>query len=151
MATDGAEPVYRMVNPEPDGFETAAVALLDGEEWQEPRLPPGTIDLDGPDVRAIARYDDTVGAVDVLWDSTSGAPLAGSAGRRFIGPLEDAPRPVFAHSGARSGAGRKLLQGEPMVRRTVTLPAAVVTELERAGEGNLSAGIRHLVARQQAS
>lgn len=49
--------------------------------------------------------------------------------------------------GARVGSGRKpLADGEPTVRKTVTLPASQAAELETLGDGNLSAGIRKLMA-----
>jgi hypothetical protein len=43
------------------------------------------------------------------------------------------------------GAGRPPEFREPLVRKTVTLPASYVVQLEVLGQGNLSDGIRHLL------
>ena len=47
--------------------------------------------------------------------------------------------------GRRPGAGRPRTYSEPLVRRTVTLPASYVAQLEAQGGGNPSEGIRVLV------
>jgi len=47
--------------------------------------------------------------------------------------------------GRRPGAGRPLSYGEPLLRKTVSLPQSYVEQLERYGNGNLSDGIRQLV------
>jgi hypothetical protein len=52
------------------------------------------------------------------------------------------PRP---RGGRRAGAGRPPAYTEPLVRKTVTLPGAYVTQLTAFGAGNLSEGIRYLV------
>ena len=44
--------------------------------------------------------------------------------------------------GPRPGAGRPPAYAEPLLRKTVTLPASYVRQLQRAGAGNLSDGIR---------
>jgi hypothetical protein len=46
--------------------------------------------------------------------------------------------------GRREGAGRKPL-GPPLRQVTVSLPVELVERLRRAGEGNVSAGIRRLL------
>ncbi len=51
----------------------------------------------------------------------------------------------MARGGRREGAGRPSLYTEPLIRRTVTLPASYIVQLERLGNGNLSEGIRYLV------
>ncbi len=50
-----------------------------------------------------------------------------------------------AWGGPRPGAGRPPIGDAPEVRVSVSLPAAMVSELERLGGGNVSAGIRRLV------
>jgi hypothetical protein len=47
--------------------------------------------------------------------------------------------------GRREGAGRPHLYTEPLLRRTVTLPASYIRQLERVGNGNLSEGIRFML------
>lgn len=47
--------------------------------------------------------------------------------------------------GQRKGAGRPRQFSAKQIRRTVTLPAEYVAELERLGDGNLSRGIRRLI------
>ena len=47
--------------------------------------------------------------------------------------------------GRRGGAGRPQLYTEPLLRRTVTLPASYIRQLERLGNGNLSEGIRFML------
>jgi hypothetical protein len=133
------------------GFESDVVAVLDGagEAWPVPRLSREAAGLGQPTTPEVAVYDDTVGRVEVHRHH-SGEPIAGEAGRRYIGYLDT---PSSGWGGARPGAGRKPLQGDggPQVRRTVTLPAATVEALTALGEGNLSAGIRALWASHQRS
>jgi hypothetical protein len=50
-----------------------------------------------------------------------------------------------ARGGRRPGAGRPPSYREPLVRKTVTLPASYVEQLTTFGAGNLSDGIRLLV------
>jgi hypothetical protein len=52
------------------------------------------------------------------------------------------------HGGQRQGAGRPK-QFEALQRKTVSLPAALIAELEQLGEGNLSAGIRRMYEKLQ--
>jgi hypothetical protein len=47
--------------------------------------------------------------------------------------------------GRRPGAGRPPAYREPLLRKTVTLPASYVEQLTTLGYGNLSDGIRVLV------
>lgn len=47
--------------------------------------------------------------------------------------------------GRRPGAGRPSSYGEPLLRKTVSLPRSYVEHPERYGGGNLSDGIRQLV------
>lgn len=47
--------------------------------------------------------------------------------------------------GRRRGAGRPPEYREPLLRKTVTLPASYVEQLAAFGRGNLSDGIRLLV------
>ena len=47
--------------------------------------------------------------------------------------------------GRRPGAGRPPTYREPLLRKTVTLPASYVEQLTHLGHGNLSDGIRVLV------
>ncbi len=47
--------------------------------------------------------------------------------------------------GRRTGAGRPPAYREPLLRKTVTLPASYVEQLLAFGAGNLSDGIRLLV------
>jgi hypothetical protein len=135
---------------EPAGFESDAVAVLDGaaEAWPVPRLSREAAGLGQPTTPEIAVYDDEVGRVEVR-RHPSGEPIAREAGRRYIGYLDT---PSTGWGGARPGAGRKALQGDggPLVRRTVTLPAATVEGLTALGGGNLSAGIRALWASHHA-
>lgn len=49
------------------------------------------------------------------------------------------------HGGRRPGAGRPPTYTEPMVRKTVLLPASYLPLLEREGNGNLSEGLRFLI------
>lgn len=46
--------------------------------------------------------------------------------------------------GRRPGAGRPPAYREPLLRKTVTLPASYVEQLTKMGYGNLSDGIRIL-------
>lgn len=48
--------------------------------------------------------------------------------------------------GKREGAGRKPVAPDGTVRTTVTLPPSVVDVLRDAGGGNVSEGVRALVA-----
>lgn len=48
--------------------------------------------------------------------------------------------PTPSHGGRRPGAGRPRAYTEPMVRKTILLPASYRPLLEHAGEGNLSEG-----------
>lgn len=50
------------------------------------------------------------------------------------------------HGGRRPGAGRPRSFDEPMLRRTINLPQSYIEALEWEGNGNLSEGIRFLVA-----
>ena len=52
---------------------------------------------------------------------------------------------VMPRGGRREGAGRPVLYTEPLIRRTVTLPASYIVQLERLGNGNLSEGIRFML------
>jgi hypothetical protein len=47
--------------------------------------------------------------------------------------------------GRRRGAGRPPTYGEPLLRKTVSLPASYVEHLTALGHGNLSDGIRFLL------
>jgi len=47
-----------------------------------------------------------------------------------------------ARGGRRPGAGRPPAYREPLLRKTVTLPASYVEQLVDLGRGNLSNGIR---------
>ncbi len=49
------------------------------------------------------------------------------------------------HGGRRPGAGRPRAYTEPMVRKTIVLPASYLPLLEQEGEGNLSEGIRLVI------
>jgi hypothetical protein len=49
-----------------------------------------------------------------------------------------------ARGGRRPGAGRPPAYREPLLRKTVTLPASYVEQLVDFGRGNLSDGIRLL-------
>jgi len=49
---------------------------------------------------------------------------------------------VSGHGGNRGGSGRKPLFAEPLVKKTVTLPAIDVSLWESLGHGNLSAAMR---------
>ena len=51
----------------------------------------------------------------------------------------------MARGGRREGAGRPQLYTEPLLRRTVTLPASYIRQFERLGNGNLSEGIRFML------
>jgi hypothetical protein len=53
--------------------------------------------------------------------------------------------------GRRLGAGRPPAYREPLLRKTVTLPASYVEQLTTFGAGNLSDGIRLLVESAYAS
>lgn len=50
-----------------------------------------------------------------------------------------------ARGGRRPGAGRPPAYREPLLRKTVTMPASYVEQLAALGAGNLSDGIRLLV------
>lgn len=50
-----------------------------------------------------------------------------------------------ARGGRRRGAGRPPTYGEPLLRKTVTLPTSYVDQLTALGRGNLSDGIRFLL------
>jgi len=54
------------------------------------------------------------------------------------------PNRKTTHGGARTGAGRKLMYDQKMIKVTVTLPPACVDALRDLGEGNVSLGIRKL-------
>lgn len=60
-----------------------------------------------------------------------------------VGPWPPAGRPQ--RGGRRLGAGRPPSYREPLLRKTVTVPASYVVLLQRFGRGNLSDGIRRLV------
>ena len=49
------------------------------------------------------------------------------------------------HGGRRPGAGRPRTYKEPMVRKTIVLPASYLPFLEQEGDGNLSEGIRWVI------
>ena len=49
------------------------------------------------------------------------------------------------HGGRRPGAGRPPTYTEPMVRKTVLVPASYLPLLEREGNGNLSEGVRFVL------
>jgi hypothetical protein len=51
----------------------------------------------------------------------------------------------LGRGGRRPGAGRPPAYREPLLRKTVTLPASYVEQLTVLGYGNLSDGIRLLV------
>ena len=53
--------------------------------------------------------------------------------------------PHRGRGGRRAGAGRPPAYREPLLRKTVTLPASYVEQLAAFGAGNLSDGIRLLV------
>jgi len=53
----------------------------------------------------------------------------------------NAPSPR-GQGGRRPGAGRPHAYTEPLRRTTVTLPESYIRQLQRAGGGNLSEGIR---------
>lgn len=55
------------------------------------------------------------------------------------------PPPHLPRGGRRPGAGRPPSYREPLLRKTVKLPASYVQQLEVLGGGNLSEGIRLLV------
>lgn len=65
-------------------------------------------------------------------------------------PHHDAAKGTFSvttsgHGGRRPGAGRPRAYTEPMVRKTILLPASFLPLLEREGEGNLSEGVRIVI------
>ena len=49
-----------------------------------------------------------------------------------------------SRGGRRAGAGRPPTYTEPLLRKTVTLPASYIRQLTWLGQGNLSDGIRLL-------
>jgi hypothetical protein len=53
--------------------------------------------------------------------------------------------------GQRPGAGRPRLDAEPLVRVTVTVPAALAARLKELGDGNASAGVRRLLEQTPAA
>ena len=53
--------------------------------------------------------------------------------------------PAVLRGGRRPGAGRPRAYTEPLVRKTITLPASYLPLLEREGQGNLSEGIRWVI------
>jgi len=55
------------------------------------------------------------------------------------------PMASSGHGGRRLGAGRPHAYTEPMVRKTILLPASYLPFLEREGQGNLSDGIRIVI------
>ncbi len=57
-----------------------------------------------------------------------------------------APSAPTSRGGRRPGAGRRPSYTEPLLRKTVALPRVYVAQLETFGNGNLSEGIRLLVA-----
>jgi hypothetical protein len=57
----------------------------------------------------------------------------------------DSAPPRRGRGGRRPGAGRPQLYAEPLVQVTVKLPASYVAQLQAAGGGNVSEGIRWLV------
>ena len=62
--------------------------------------------------------------------------------------LEPARR---GRGGRRLGAGRPPAYREPLLRKTVTLPASYAEQLTTFGAGNLSDGIRLLIERAYTS
>jgi hypothetical protein len=52
---------------------------------------------------------------------------------------------LSGRGGRRPGAGRPPSYSEPLLRKTVTLPASYVEQLTVLGHGNLSDGIRFLL------
>ena len=60
------------------------------------------------------------------------------------GSMPNGPSSTW-RGGRRPGAGRPRSYGEPLLRKTVSLPQSYVEHLERYGSGNLSDGIRQLV------
>jgi hypothetical protein len=78
--------VTPVIDEQPGTFEEHAVALLDGEtaDWTVDRVPAARV----AEIPIVATYDGTVGRVNVRREEHSGQPLASSAARTFIGPLE---------------------------------------------------------------
>lgn len=68
-----------------DEFESDCVALFndDTDEWTIDRVPLSN--LDHPNTRAIATYDDNIGQPLIHNDPASGRILADHAGRRYLG------------------------------------------------------------------
>ncbi len=61
------------------------------------------------------------------------------------GGARDARMAGRPRGGRRPGAGRPRAYTEPLVRKTITLPASYLPLLEREGRANLSEGIRLVI------